>query len=56
MTLVLKGGEVVDESGRRRADVVIDDDGNIAAIGDDLSADRALDCGGCSEPRRSRLP
>lgn len=44
---VLKGAEVVDETGRRRADVVIGDDGTIAAIGDDLSADRTIDCGGC---------
>jgi dihydroorotase len=46
VSIVLKGGEVVDETGRRRADVVIDD-GRIAAIGDDLSADRTIDCGGC---------
>ncbi|MCU1378078.1 MAG: pyrC [Acidimicrobiales bacterium] len=45
--VVLKGGEVVDEAGRRRADVVIDADGRIAAIGDDLSAARTVDCGGC---------
>jgi dihydroorotase len=45
--VVLKGGEVVDETGRRRADVVIDADGRIAAVGDDLSAARTVDCGGC---------
>ena len=45
--IVLKGADVVDESGRRRADVVIADDGTIAAVGDDLSADRTSDCGGC---------
>jgi dihydroorotase len=44
---VLKGGEVVDETGRRRADVVIDADGRVAAVGDDLSAARTVDCGGC---------
>ena len=42
MTLVLKGGEVVDETGRRRADVLIDDDGAIAAVGDGLDGDRTL--------------
>jgi dihydroorotase len=47
MTFVLKGGEVVDETGRRRADVVVGDDGLIAAVGEDLSADRTIDCGGC---------
>jgi dihydroorotase len=47
VSLVLKGAEVVDEHGRRRADVAIDDDGLIAAVGDDLSADRVIDCGGC---------
>jgi dihydroorotase len=46
-TIVLKGGDLVDESGRRRADVVIGDDGRIAAVGDDLTADRTVDCGGC---------
>lgn len=47
MTIVLKGADVVDETGRRRADVVIADDGTIAAVGDDLGADRTIDCGGC---------
>jgi dihydroorotase len=47
MTIVLKGGEVVDETGRRRADVVIDDDGTVAAIGENLDAPTVVDCGGC---------
>jgi dihydroorotase len=47
MSIVLKGADVVDETGRRRADVVIDDDGCIGAVGDDLSAERTIDCGGC---------
>jgi len=47
MTTVLKGGEIVDETGRRRADVLIGDDGLIAAVGDDLDAALVLDCGGC---------
>jgi dihydroorotase len=47
VTIVLKGGELVDEAGRRRADVLLDDDGCIGAVGDDLSADRTIDCGGC---------
>src|ERR1043166_4389030 len=35
MTIVLKGGDVVDETGRRRADVVIDD-GAFVAVGEGL--------------------
>jgi dihydroorotase len=46
-TLVLKGGRVVDETGTRIADVVVDADGTIAAVGSDLDAPRVLDCGGC---------
>ncbi|MGK2947585.1 MAG: dihydroorotase [Acidimicrobiales bacterium] len=46
-TTVLKGGRVIDATGERHADVVIGDDGRIAAVGDDLSADRTLDAGGC---------
>jgi len=45
-SLVLKGGTVVDQTGTRVADVVVDD-GRIAAVGDDLSADRTLDAFGC---------
>jgi dihydroorotase len=47
-TLVLKGGEVVDETGRRRADVLVGDDGLIAAVGENLDGDRTVDCGGCA--------
>jgi dihydroorotase len=46
-TTVLKGGTVIDASGERTADVVVGDDGRIAAVGPDLSADRTLDAGGC---------
>lgn len=45
-SLVLKGGRVVDATGERAADVVVVD-GRIAAVGDDLTADRVLDAGGC---------
>ena len=44
--LVLKGGRIVDETGERAGDVVIED-GTVVAVGPDLSADRTLDCGGC---------
>lgn len=46
-SLVLKGGRVIDATGDRRADVVVGDDGAIAAVGPDLSADRTLDATGC---------
>ena len=46
-TIVLKGGRVVDSTGERDADVVVGDDGRIAAVGPGLSADRTLDAGGC---------
>jgi dihydroorotase len=46
-TLVLKGGRIVDQRGERTADVVVGDDGRIAAVGPDLSGDRTLDADGC---------
>jgi dihydroorotase len=45
-TLVLRGGTVVDASGRRQADVVVED-GHIVAVGADLDGGVELDCGGC---------
>ena len=48
-TIAIRGGEVVDAAGRRRADVLVDD-GRIVAVGDDGSAqgaDTVLDAGGC---------
>jgi dihydroorotase len=47
--LVLRGGEVVDATGRRRADVVISD-GHVTAVGLDLDVSRGarvLDASGC---------
>jgi dihydroorotase len=43
---VLKGATVIDGSGRRRADVVVED-GFVVGVGADLSAAVAIDCGGC---------
>ncbi|HET6772464.1 MAG TPA: dihydroorotase [Acidimicrobiales bacterium] len=48
---LIRGGEVVDATGRRRADVLVDD-GRIAAVvgegeGSSLGADVVLDAGGC---------
>lgn len=48
-SIVIRGGEVVDTGGRRRADVLVED-GRIAAVaagGADLAADLTLDAGGC---------
>jgi dihydroorotase len=47
VSLVLRGGEVVDENGRRQADVLIGDDGLVAAVGDVLDGDQVLDCSDC---------
>ncbi|HVL03622.1 MAG TPA: dihydroorotase, partial [Acidimicrobiales bacterium] len=47
--LLVRGGTVVDQTGTRRGDVLIDD-GMIVAVGDDLERDgatRVLDAGGC---------
>ena len=47
MTIVLRGGRLIDATGERSGDVVIGDDGRIAAVGPDLSADRVIDASGC---------
>src|SRR4051812_46099774 len=46
MSTVIRGGRVVDATGARDADVVIDD-GRIVAVGTGLDADTVLDAGGC---------
>ena len=46
MSLVVKGGQVIDATGERAADVVIED-GRIVAVGPGLSGDRMLDARGC---------
>lgn len=46
-SLVIKGGQVVDATGARAADVVVDEHGCVAAVGADLSADRTIDASGC---------
>jgi dihydroorotase len=46
-TVAIKGGRIVDAAGERSGDVVIGEDGRIAAVGPDLSADRVIDAGGC---------
>jgi dihydroorotase len=47
VTLLIRGGHVVDQTGSRDADVLVDD-GHVAAVGSDLGdADVVLDAGGC---------
>jgi dihydroorotase len=49
-SLLLRGGQVVDETGTRAADVLVGSDGRVAAVGGDLAdaaADLVLDAGGC---------
>ena len=47
MTIVLRGGRVIDRSGERVVDVEIGDDGRIADVGTGLSGDTDLDASGC---------
>ena len=46
-SFVIKGGRLVDSTGVRSGDVVVGDDGSIAAVGPDLDAPRVLDAIGC---------
>ncbi len=46
-TLAIKGGTVIDQSGSRRADVVVSADGTILAVGVGLDGDRSLDATDC---------
>jgi dihydroorotase len=46
-TIAIRGGRVIDSGGERAADVLIGEDGTIAAVGPDLTGDRSLDAGGC---------
>jgi len=45
-TTVLRGGRIIDGSGERTGDVAISG-GLVVAVGEGLSADRVVDCGGC---------
>ncbi len=46
MSTLVRGGTVVDQSGERRADVLLDGD-RIVAVGAGLDGDTTLDAGGC---------
>ena len=47
MSVILRGGKIVDIEGERSLDVEIDDDGKITSVGSTSSADQELDCSGC---------
>jgi len=45
---LIRGGEVVDSGGRRRADVLVGEDGLVEAVGEDIDVSAAeIDAGGC---------
>jgi dihydroorotase len=47
VSAIIRGGRVLDQTGERRADVLVDD-GQVVAVGTDLGdADTVLDAGGC---------
>lgn len=47
-TTVIKGGRILDQSGERSGDVVVDDaTGLITEVGPDLAGDRTIDATGC---------
>jgi len=46
-TMAIRGGTVVDSTGTRQADVVVDSDGSIVAVGNGADADETLDASGC---------
>ncbi len=47
MSVVLRGGRIIDADGERALDVELGDDGRIAAVGGGLSGDLELDASGC---------
>ena len=47
MSVVLRGGRIIDRDGERTLDVEVGDDGRIAAVGTGLSGDAELDASGC---------
>ena len=47
MSIVLRGGRVIDSGGESVVDVEIGDDGQIAAMGTGLAGEEDLDCAGC---------
>ena len=55
VTLVIRGGDVVDAAGRRRADVLVAD-GHVVAVGPDLTGDVVLDAGGLRRGARPGRP
>ncbi len=46
-TLAIRGGRVIDATGERTADVLVDEAGTIVDVGPNLTGDRTLDAAGC---------
>ena len=46
MSVVLRGGRIIDADGERTLDLEVGDDGRIAAVGSGLSGDLELDASG----------
>ena len=47
MTLVIRGGTIIDSNGEQKTDVKIGEDGSILEIGKNLTGDQELDASGC---------
>ena len=47
MSIVLKGGKILDRKGERSLDVSIGADGKISDTGKKLEGDTEVDCSGC---------
>ena len=47
MSVVLRGGRIIDADGERTLDVEVGDDGRISAVGSGLSGDLEMDASGC---------
>ena len=46
-TLAIRGGRVIDATGERVADILVDERGRILDVGPNLTGDRTLDAAGC---------
>ena len=47
MSLVIRGGTIIDSDGEKRADVAIGDEGIITEVSTNLKGDEELDASGC---------
>ena len=47
MSLVIRGGTIIDSDGEKRADVAIGEEGIITEVSTNLKGDEELDASGC---------